>query len=211
MEPIITAILNFVDTALNVVVLLVLVLGFALKGWISGTIKAYFQSALGKELEDYRHNLRRDLEAYKASTLREFEQFRANIDIRRSIALQFESAKLDACRKLAADLSAFFNAAVTFPVHDAETKKVANIQLSEYLNTARAAYRNTEIFLPLELNGEISSTMSSVYDIAVTCLNQGIVLKKDDPKIHDELLKIARVELKLRKFVEQEGAFVQRA
>jgi hypothetical protein len=201
--------LEIVDKIVALVLLVGGVAGFAFKAWIAEWIKNKFARAVGQELESYKHQLNRDLESYKGSLLRELEQFRANIDIRRTVAIKRADAKLEALRNLTSSADRFVNEVVSMCNMD---KELRNHNLSEWNNSAasvRTALRSAEIFLPSELVRDIANMNSAGANLVGECRKSETILDLDDERLNDILKKWSGIYKRLKEEIHADPQALQ--
>lgn len=152
-------ILDVLGQVLTVIVIVVSVIAFLCRQWISEWIKSHFSKAVGRELEVEKHKLNRELEAYKGSLLRELEQFKANIDIKRSIALKMADARLEALRSLAYELDRYCTECSCWPALTPQLRQHNMEEFNHATEAVRNARRASAIFLPIELVAEIADAI----------------------------------------------------
>ena len=168
-------------------------------------IKQAFAKSVQKDLENLKHGLQLELESYKTGLIREFEQYRANIDLRRTIALRQAEGNLKAIQDLFPSLTTLFIESCTFPTQDPAHRTFASI--SESVKAYRQAYRAAEIFLPSELRGKILSLVRDVHALAGEYSQKQDKLNTQDPIFEpftarsveiDKLLKAELVAIQTR-------------
>jgi hypothetical protein len=167
--------------------------------WIREWIKGRFAEAVGKELESHKHELNRELENHKSSLLRELEQFRANIDLKRSIALQHAQSQIDAMNQLYVAYNDELN--MMLACARTQTKEAYAGALEEQLaksQVAQAAYRRSDIYLSGELRRRVSGLRVRTRALMDSHKAGAKPLPSDDPELVailqennqiDELLK----------------------
>lgn len=169
--------------------------------WLTKRIEADISKAISKELAEHSHKLTLEVEAYRTSLLRDLEQARADIDIKRSVALQNASAKLEALRKLHAASMAGVDSALGFAISeiaDREAREAAVLAKSE---TAYAALGAADIFLPGELRARVRDLHASLIDAVLHNAEGGSVAGRGSKEIAsirteaDEVHRAIRMEL----------------
>jgi hypothetical protein len=199
---------EFLDIAGDVIALVLLLasgIGFLFRTSISEWIKHKFQVAVGRELEDHKHRLARELEGYKGSLMQELEEMRADIDIRRSIALRVADTKLASLQALAFELSRVIMEATTMATME---QKLRNQNMEEYgaaISASRDARRRADIFLSRELSAEVATVMSDAVQFAQECGDKNVVVKIDDPRLIAIVRSSGIVETKIRAELEAMG------
>lgn len=156
---------------------------FIFRNYITNWIKSKFESEVGKQLASHKHNLDRELEAYKMSLVRDLEQLKANIDIRRSIALQVASTQLVAITALFADLNTFLNAATAYTVYPLPVRQHAGEDFGKKTNAMRDSFRAAEIYLGVELRARISTVTAEAHSLAIEFSEKEDLLEKSDARI----------------------------
>ncbi|SRR6266699_4562350 len=190
---------DVIDKILGVVLLAAGVLGFVFRTWIKAWIENKFTSAAAAALENRRHELNQQLEAYKGSVMRDLEQFRANIDIKRSVALKVAGERLDALRTLATTLDKYTNDAVARSQSNLLLRNAHAAEMIASTQAAQVAYRAAEIFLPLDFNVEIASLMATMQELVVDFGPENEnALAPNDARIEDILERYATVANRLR-------------
>ena len=193
--------IDIIEKALTIGVLVGGVLAFVFKTWIAEWIKRRLTAAMTKELEDHRHKLARELEGYKGALLKELEQYRANIDIKRSIALKMADARLDALRKLAVALNRFSNEAESMCRMNTAQKKLNQAEYNDSVVKTREAKREAEIFLTYEYNVTLSQAVSEAIDLTVECMEKELTLEMKDPRLLSVRVSLATVAVDLRNLI----------
>jgi len=158
---------DVIDKILGAILLVGGVLGFVFRTWIKAWIENKFSSAAAAALETRRHELNQQLEAYKGAVMRDLEQYRANIDIKRSVALKMAEEKLDALRTLATTLDKYINEAITQPRFTIAQRVANGAEVIAATDAARSAVRQADIVVPLEFAVEISRLMAEAQALIV--------------------------------------------
>lgn len=193
-------VIQFIDHLVSFTLLIGGIIAFLFRTWISEAIKHRFAHAVNREVESHKHSLSRELEAYKISLMRDLEQFRADIDIRRTIALQTASAKLNALRELFAAFNTYTNAALAYPTLASNVRMPKGLQdLNEKTLEYRTAFRNAEVFLAPELQLEMVGLASDVSKLANQYTKKEDVLSGDSGEIKALLKRNNAVSENLRK------------
>jgi arginyl-tRNA synthetase len=193
------SLLEIIDKALTVVLLVGGLVVFACKAWIVEWIKRRFSQQLGQSMEDYRHKLATEMESYKSGLLRDLEKFRANVDIKRSVALRMAEQRLDALRSFSVAFDRFANEATSMCTMPKELR-IANLEeYNEAVGAFRREKRASEIFLSVELNREITKVGAGIIKLASDGIHKDIVLTNQDPTLFSAMSDIATISLKLRK------------
>jgi len=167
--------------ALFLIVLLVWLFG---QTWIREWIKGRFSEAVGKQLESHKHELARDLEAHKTSLLRELEQYRANVDLKRAIALQTANAQTQALQQLHFAFNDDMNMELSCTQMPDDLRRVAETERHKKCEAGNVAYRSAEIYLPPELAHLVAKTRGTALNWAVDRMKGGKIVSIDDPKVH---------------------------
>jgi hypothetical protein len=190
--------LDIADKVLTVIILVGGFLGFIFRAWISEWIKHRFSRAVGEELEQQKHKLNRDLEAYKGSLLRELEEIKANIDIKRSIALKMAETRLDALRVLAFAFDECINEAVTMAGTSVDLRMHNLSTYNKSMEESRNARRSAEIFLPPAMVSDIVNTYLAASTLVAELMNSNAVLAIGDQRIQNLIAKSASVSMAIR-------------
>ena len=135
-------------------------LAFAFRTYLTEWIKKRFGRALQAEIEEHKHKLAREMEAYKSSMVRELEQLRANIDIKRTVALRIAQARIEALQDLAPDFAAFINQALTMPCVPKAQRMSNYDQYNQSLKAVNASARKASLHLSRELDTRIADILS---------------------------------------------------
>jgi hypothetical protein len=178
-----------------------LAIAYIFKRWIGEWIKSRFSRAVEKELAVHKHQLERELEAYKGSVLQELEQFRANVDIRRTIALKRADTKLDLVRKLDNDFDTYHRRCLVYCVADAANAALRMKALGEALESWNALEQSVTaagVFLPLPLMSRITAANVKVASLRDKCKRDNVHLNRDDVEINALTLESAQVRTALR-------------
>jgi len=199
------AILNIAPQVMTFLILVGGVVAYVLRKYITAWIRSKFESEIGKQLASHKHNLDRELAAYKMSLVRELEQQKANIDLRRSIALQIASTNLSALTQLFADLNTWVNKATAYTVYPPDVRKQTQNDFNQLTLTTRTAYRNAEIHLSADLRVRISNLMADLHRLAFELSNSVDRLDPKDARITGFLSENVAINDLLRQEVEKIG------
>lgn len=158
---------KYLDTASDIITLLILLgsfIGFAFRETISSWIKLKLSNVFNEQFESYKHNLNIELEVYKGSVLRELEQHKANLDIRRAIALKIAEARLEHLTKLLSLLHDYIShcgASPTITFVELEGGESARSELKnllgEKLDRLNALSAESIVYIPHGIRRELAS------------------------------------------------------
>ena len=178
--------LDWVDHAITVAVIVSGLVGFIFRSWIVERIKAGFARAVNKELETEKHKLTKELESYKSALLRELEVAKAGIDIRRNIALKLAEANLGAISSLFQATDALGTLCGSFPTLPHELRIARHAEMKSAFDAFAAAFRQAEIFLDSALVGKLAEFHkqgAAIYGEFVKQENAAVVLTTDDEQV----------------------------
>ncbi len=192
------ALLDIADRLLTIIILVAVLLWFAFQRWISEFIRSRFSRAVGSQLEDQKHLLNKELEAYKGALLRQLEEFRADIDIKRSMALKLADARLDALRDVANAIDFLVNEGMAMCVASPAGRAHNADEYHAACAGVRIAIRRAGIFLPLPLAREIATLSSDVVSLAGDCMLNDTVLQRDDVRINQILGRAGNIAEQMR-------------
>jgi hypothetical protein len=188
---------RILDIAGDVVAILLLVatvLSFIFKEWI----KNRFSKAVQSELDAKRHALNTELESHKGAILRELEQFRADVDIKRSIALKVAEARIQALQTLSGDLARFSNEALSMACMTAEQRRRNFSEYSTSLAAIRKSAETATLYIPMQLARDISAFNSDAVALVGNVSDRDIALATDDPAVMQLIQQSAAVANALR-------------
>jgi hypothetical protein len=178
-----------------------LAIAYIFKRWIAEWIKSRFSRAVEKELAVHKHQLERELEAYKGSVLQELEQFRANVDIRRTIALKRADTKLELVRKLDNDFDTYHRRCLVYCVADvanAALRMKAFEEAGQSWNALEQSVTAAGVFLPLPLMARITAANLKVNELREECQRDNVHLNHDNAQLIALTLEGARIRNALR-------------
>lgn len=202
MDMNIIKLLDIVEHILTIIVLLVGAVGFVFRAWISEWIKTRFSKVVNRELESQKHELNKELESFKNSLFQQLEHAKANIDIKRSIALKMAEAQLDSVREFLNKLDHYHNVAMSMPCHEPEVRKYAAKEFYEVTDQVRLANRNAHIFIPNDLNAEIASHIEDIYVLASSFLSENRqAITNDDGLLEQFRKRFVNIHFRLKKLI----------
>lgn len=176
--------IDILSKFLEVILVAAGVLSFIFRGFISEWIKHHFSKAVGQELQEHRHKLMRELEAYKAALIHDVEHDKANIDIKRTIAIKMADARLDALRSLYSALDRFCNECASWPSMSRQMRQHNANEFHTATTSVRQARREAEIFLSTSMNAEITTAMTAGSNlVAEFPLDSDVVLPVHNQKV----------------------------
>jgi hypothetical protein len=174
------------------------------KKWVSERIKSYYQLNVGKELAEQAHGYSKDLEAQKGAIVQDLEKIRANIDIRRSIALKMADVRLEALRTFYIAFDSCVNKCTVWPTFSMDLRLKYLIEIAALIKTAQEQHRAAEIFLPHDLHSYISTCMVDAIGLVGEFHNENAnVLRIDDPQIVPIRYKHVSILVQLRGLIFQ--------
>lgn len=186
--------INFLSDLLVIATLTTGTLAFVFKSWISELIKTRFSKAVSQELDSYRHELNRELETYKTSLIRDLEQYKANIDIQRTIAIKMADEKLRALRELISSFDSYAMVVGLCAVLSEDQRLLKINDAFDAQDRFSISLHESLIFLPMELNLEISNSNTQLANI----LNIKETISADDQRLQDLRNQCAVIHHKLR-------------
>jgi len=145
-------VIRFLNGTITVLLLVGGLLAFAFRTYVSEWIKNRFGRTLQTQIEDHKHKLARDMEVYRNSLVQELEHFRANVDIRRSVALRIAESKIEALRELAPTLDVFINEASTMPQMEPAVRRGNFEAYKRSVDAVRASVRKASLHISRELD-----------------------------------------------------------
>jgi hypothetical protein len=138
-----------------------------------------------RELDQSRHTLARELEAYKAGVLKDLEQFRANIDIKRTMALKMADARLDALRALAVAHDTAINEVTTMMTMSQAERQANADEYLQAMRRQREPLRSAEIFMPQELVAEVTTGVARASVFFGQLLGENRSIEADSPELQE--------------------------
>lgn len=157
-------------SSLSQVLTLIVMVGGGIYAFFRGAINEYIktrlQKAVSSELEEERNKFTREIESLRVSLLRELEQHKANIDLKRTVALKFSETRFESLRKFYAAFDRTTIGCASWSRSDKEVRRISYEEKNKAAVEAQLAHRECEIFLDLDFNREIFSTMRGYLDLS---------------------------------------------
>lgn len=101
--------LNLISNIISALLVILGILVFVAKKWISEKITIYFQKKLLNDIENYKHNLIKELEYYKSGLIKDVELYKLDLDNRKKITDRIMDKRFEAYELIAKSYISLIN------------------------------------------------------------------------------------------------------